>query len=151
MNLQSEHISQLIESTISGLGFELVGVELAIQGKGQILRVYIDHKKGVDIDDCQSISHQISGVLEVEDPIPGQYSLEVSSPGIERPLFKAEDYVRFKGLEARVQLKELYQGRRKLVGILQGLDNGDVLLEVDGEMWNLSMVTIHKAHLTSDL
>ena len=104
MNLAPVKLLDLIQPAVEGLGYEFVGAELVGQGKESILRVYIDTDAGVLVGDCTKVSHQISGVLDVEDPISGQYNLEVSSPGIERPLFTLEHFERFKGKVVKLEL-----------------------------------------------
>jgi ribosome maturation factor RimP len=146
-----ERITAMIEPTINAMGYELVGVEFASSHAQAVLRVYIDKEKGVAVEDCQNVSKQISGVLDVEEPIKGAYCLEVSSPGIDRPLFKAQDYVRFTGKMARIQLKQLLSERRNFLGRLQGIENDNVLIEVDGESWRLPFIQIRKAHLVAEL
>ena len=95
--MHSPEIARLLEPSISALGYELVAVELAGSGPDRVLRVYIDHPDGITVDDCADASRQVSAVLDVEDPISGSYVLEVSSPGLDRPLVKVADFERFKG------------------------------------------------------
>jgi len=114
------------------------------------LRVYIDHPSGISVDDCQAVSHQVSGVLDVEDPIRGQYALEVSSPGLDRPLFTPEQYQRFAGEVIRVSLFAPQEGRRKFKGTLLGAEDGRVKLEQDGSEVLLEMSNIAKARLVPD-
>ena len=112
MPRESAELRKLLEPAVSALGFELVGVEF-VSGRRGLLRLYIDSEDGVTIDDCQAVSHQVSGLLDVEDPIQGQYSLEVSSPGLDRPLFRAADFERFAGHEVSLRLVAPVEGRRK--------------------------------------
>jgi ribosome maturation factor RimP len=116
MSPLARKIEDLIKPNIETLGFELVGVEFAKSGKYSTLKVYIDSENGINVEDCSEVSHQISAILDVEDPINTQYNLEVSSPGIERPLFKLSDYQRFLGCEISCRLKSLLEGKRKLTG-----------------------------------
>ncbi len=145
-----ERITALIEPTIKAMAYELLGVEFATDNSQAVLRIYIDSADGVKIADCQQISRQISALLDVEDPIEGSYSLEVSSPGIERPLFKAQDYVRFAGSVAHIQLTQMMSGRKNFKGRLQGMDQNEVLIEVDGEQWRLPFAQIRKANLAPE-
>ena len=91
------NIQAIVEPVVTSLGYELVGVEFLMQGHSGLLRVYIDDEDGIQVNDCQRVSHQLSGVLDVEDVIKGKYQLEVSSPGLDRPLFTAEHFERFQG------------------------------------------------------
>jgi ribosome maturation factor RimP len=145
----SDQIEQLIELPIESLGYELVGVEYIKNGQHTVLRIYIDAEKGISIEDCERVSHQVSGVLEVEDPISSAYSLEISSPGFDRPLFKARDFERFVGSEAKIAMKLPIQGRRNFKGILQGFDEGEILILVDGEEYGLPLSKLAKARLVA--
>ena len=113
-----DNMQRPIESAVQGLGYELVGVEYLPQGRRSLLRVYIDTPGGVTVDDCERVSHQVSGVLDVEDPIRGQYVLEVSSPGLDRPLFTAEHFQRFAGSRVRLRTSPPLDGRRNFSGLI---------------------------------
>lgn len=145
----SDQIEQLIEAPIESLGYELVGVEYIKNGRDTVLRIYIDSEHGISIEDCERVSHQVSGILEVEDPINTAYSLEVSSPGFDRPLFKARDFERFSGSEVKLSMKLPVQGRRNFRGILEGFSDGDILIEVDGEVYALPLTKLAKARLVA--
>jgi ribosome maturation factor RimP len=133
------------------MGYELVGVEFYQRGTGgAVLRVYIDHEKGITLDDCGAVSHQLSGVLDVEDPIAGHYDLEVSSPGMDRPLFTAEHFERFCGRKVRLRLAAKLDGRRKLEGRICGLKSEVVSLEVDGETWEIPLSMVESARLVPE-
>lgn len=141
-------ITELIRPTIEALGLELWGVEHLIQGKYSVLRVYIDKSDdGVTIDDCEKVSRQVSGIFDVEDPIPGEYTLEVSSPGMERPLFTIEQFVSYVGSEVAVRLRSPLAGRRKFKGAIARVDADSVTLLVDGQEYTLPALSIDKANL----
>ena len=143
--------SKLFEPVVESMGYELVGVEFLGAGGHDTLRVYIDRDSGVSLDDCAAISHQISGVLEVEEPIKQAYGLEISSPGIDRPLFKLADFERFAGKTARIKLAVGLLGRKNFRGKLQGVaDSKLVTIEVDGEIFDLPYADIAKANLVGD-
>jgi ribosome maturation factor RimP len=145
------HIGEMLESAINSLGYELVGVEYRSGGHGGgLLRVYIDSEQGISVDDCQTVSYQVSGILDVNDPIPGHYTLEVSSPGMDRLLFRPDDYRRFAGSLVKLRLAWPVDGRRKFKGRLQGLDDGNVLLELDGEQVSLPLDQVEQARLVPE-
>ena len=146
----AESVRAVIEPAVTALGYELVGVEYLPQGRHSLLRVYIDSDDGITIDDCEAVSRQVSAVLDVEDPIKGQYTLEVSSPGVERPLFTREHYERFLGERVQIRLQAPLEGRRRFTGTLKALDGGDVVVEVDGEEIPLPLEQIEKAHLAPE-
>lgn len=146
MSQPPAQLQSMIAPAVEALGYELVGVEYR-SGDNGLLRVYIDHEDGIGVDDCQAVSHQVSGVLEVEDPIRGHYSLEVSSPGLDRPLFKAQDFARFAGHEVKVKMVTMIDGRRNFTGLLKGLDGETVIVEVDGEEKCLPLDQIDQARL----
>jgi ribosome maturation factor RimP len=143
----SAQIHAIIEPAVTALGFELVGVEHLTQGRHSLLRVYIDHPDGVDVDDCADASHQISAVLDVEDPIRGDYTLEVSSPGLDRPLFNEAQFARYIGKLAEVRLRVAQQGRRRFRGRLLEVEDGRLRIEVDGVEYELMLDNVDKAHL----
>ncbi len=146
-----ERLQALIEPSLAALGYELVGIEYIPGRKAALLRVYIDSPDGITLEDCERVSHQISGVLEVEDPIHQAYSLEVSSPGLDRPLFTAAHFERFAGEQVRVKLAVPVEGRRNVTGALQGLIDGKVVILEDGVEIRLPLEAIGKAQLIPDL
>lgn len=141
---------ELLEPGARALGFELVTLELAGKGHGTLLRVYIDGPDGVTVDDCADVSNQISGILEVEDPIPGHYTLEVSSPGLDRPLAKREHFVRFVGATVNVRLRRPLEGRRRFVGTLRAVEAGGIVVDVDGQIHHLPLDDIERARLVPE-
>ena len=144
-------IQELARNVVEPMGYELVGVQyLAGQPGGNILRVYIDREDGVQLDDCARVSHQLSGVLDVEDPIRGNYNLEISSPGLDRPLFEPEHFERYAGRQVNVKLDSSIGGRRKYKGKLLGIEDGRILVEVDGEVYPLDLEDIHEARLVPE-
>jgi len=141
-----ETLLNILEPVVTALGYELV--ELEFQARGGLLRIYIDHQpEAVTLDDCERVSRQVSSVLDVEDPIPGAYSLEVSSPGLDRPLRKLSDFQRFAGFRAKLELTLPLNGRRRFSGTLRGVEADEVLMEVDGTPVRLPVKQIGKAHL----
>jgi ribosome maturation factor RimP len=140
-------LQAIIEPAVTALGFELVGIEYLSQGRHSVLRIYIDHEDGIDVEDCAEVSRQVSAVLDVEDPIRGEYTLEVSSPGLDRPLFTAEHYERYSGSLADIRLRSPLDGRRKFKGRMHGIKDGEVVIEVDGVDYLLALDNIEKANL----
>ncbi len=152
MHQDFQTLRRIVTATVEAMGYELVGVEFHPRPANALLRVYIDGENGIVLDDCQRVSHQLGGVLDVEDPIAGPYTLEISSPGLDRPLFEAKHFVRFAGSEVRIQLRELLDGRRKLVGRLLGMRGGDVVIAgSDGQEWQVPLERIEKARLVPQL
>lgn len=147
MTRREQDLEQLLAPTVRGLGCEIWGVEYFPAGRRSMLRVYIDAPAGVTIDDCERVSAQLSGVLEVEEPIRSDYTLEVSSPGLDRVLFKPEQYPPYKGAELDVRLKFPLDGRRHLVGRLAEASEGEVILHVDGEPSVVPMEQIQRARV----
>ena len=144
-------LEKMLEPGIRAMGYELVGIEYQSGGKGGgLLRVYIDSEQGISADDCQKVSYQVSGVLEVEDPIPGHYTLEVSSPGLDRLLFKAADFDRFAGQLVKVRMTYPVDGQRRFSGRLAGMQDGNVVVEQDGVDINLPFEQIEKARLVPE-
>lgn len=145
-----EYVNQLCEPVIAGQGMELVDTEYVKEGAHWYLRLYIDKEGGVDLDDCTEISHRVSEVLDKTDVILTAYMLEVSSPGLERPLKKDADYEKFKGKLIAVHTKKGYQGFEDFTGYLEGLDNGEIVLEYEGSKVRIPKALVDKAHLALD-
>lgn len=149
-------LTALVKSVVEPMGYELVGVEYFQRGKqGAVLRVYIDHPSGartagITVDDCGAVSQQLSGVLDVEDPIAGHYVLEVSSPGSDRPLFTAGHFDRFRGRKVRVRLAVKLDGRRNLEGRIAGLKQEMVLLGMNDECLEIPLAMIESARLVPE-
>ena len=131
---------------MEALGYELVDLDVRVGRRG-LLRVFIDKENGVGLSDCELVSRQLSAFLDVEDPLPGHYVLEVSSPGLDRPLRTLEHFRRFRDRRAKVRLREPRESRRKLDGRLLGTRGGSVVMDVDGEIWRLRPAEIVSAKL----
>ena len=112
-----------------------------------MLRVYIDKEGGVLVDDCAIVSRQISGVLDVEDPIAVEYTLEVSSPGMERPLFTLEQFAKYAGEQVKIKLRSPFEGRRNFQGLLKGVEEQDVIVQADEHEYLLPVDSIEKANI----
>jgi ribosome maturation factor RimP len=146
-----ENLNELIRQPVEMLGYELVGIELTDQGHGKLLRIYIDKEDGINVDDCSSVSHQVSGVLDVEDPIRGNYFLEVSSPGIDRPLFYLEHYQKFCGKKVKIKMASPFNGRRKFTGQIVSVEEETILLDEDGLDYEIPFNLIDSARLVVEL
>ncbi len=141
-----QKLTAMISTPVEALGFELVGLEF-IRARVSTLRIYIDSENGITVDDCADVSHQVSAVLDVEDPISVLYNLEISSPGLERPLFTAEHYQRFIGEEVSLVLRIAMQNRRKWLGIIKTVDGEMITVTVDGKDEVFALSNIQKANL----
>ncbi len=143
-----QKVGELVEPLTDYNGLELVLVEFVKGPRGNILRLVIDKQGGVTLDDCSRLSRVVSDLLDVHDPVPGSYNLEVSSPGINRPLVKAEDYERFSGEKVFVRTSEPVDGRRKFKGLLRGVsDQDEVIIDASGQEFFLPLGLIKKARL----
>lgn len=151
MRSTPEKLNSLVKQEVELLGYELVGVELIGQGKGgTLLRIYIDHADGITLDDCADVSHQVSGVLDVEDPIQENYRLEVSSPGLDRPLFEIAHFERFKGSKVRVKTQTKIDNRHRFIGVLGGVEENQVLIEEDGTLYRIPIELIDSARVVPE-
>ena len=144
---KQQQIAELIKPLVEALDCELWGVEYLAQGKHSVLRIYIEKDPLVEIEDCEKVSRQVSGLLDVEDPISGKYTLEVSSPGMDRQLFSLEQYTRFVGAQVAIKLARAFEGRKKFQGLLAGVENDEVVVQIDGEEYLLPFETIDKANI----
>lgn len=140
-------LRDLLEPAIENMGYELVHLELAGRGSNALLRIYIDAPGGIQIDDCESVSRHVSAVLDVEDPLAGSYVLEVSSPGLDRPLVKPDHFQQFLGDRARIVMATHILGRRRFAGEMVQADEESVVVEVDGESYELPYKDIESARL----
>lgn len=141
-----QKLTEMLTAPVEALGFELVGIEF-IRGRTSTLRIYIDSDDGINVDDCADVSHQVSAVMDVEDPITVAYNLEVSSPGLDRPMFTAEHYERFSGEEVALVLRMAVQNRRKWQGIIKAVDGEMITVTVEGKDEVFALSNIQKANL----
>ncbi|HEJ4389551.1 TPA: ribosome maturation factor RimP [Pseudomonas aeruginosa] len=147
MSSKLEQLQALLAPVVEALGYECWGVEFISQGRHSVLRVYIDRPEGILIDDCEAVSRQVSGILDVEDPISGEYTLEMSSPGMDRPLFTLEQFAKHAGEQVKIRLRSPYEGRRNYQGILRGVEEQDVVVLVDDHEYLLPIDSIDKANI----
>ena len=147
MKSSVKKVAQLVTPTVEALGLQLWGIEHSSQGKYSVLRVFIERDTGVTINDCEQVSRQVSAILDVEDPIAGEYTLEVSSPGTDRLLFTVEQFRQYCGEEVDIRMRSPIDGRRKFKGMLQGVVNRVVQIEVEGSSFELPHEEIEKANI----
>ena len=145
--MTGDELKQLREPTIERLGYEVVDVEVRLGVGGGLVRLFIDKPDGVDLDDCEKVSLAVSALLDVEDPVPGNYNLEVSSPGLDRKLTKPSHFQWFAGETVKVQTRFPIEGRRRFRGTLVSSDDENIVVEVDGESHSLPLKTIDTARL----
>ncbi len=151
MRRVSPGIESVIAPVVSGLGYEFVGAQFGQAENGQTLRVFIDTENGVVVEDCVTVSKQLSAVLDVEDTIKSAYQLEVSSPGIDRPLFTTDHFAQQLKEVVKVKMAVAVDGRRNFKGELIAVENDVVLIEVDGIDYNLPINDIEEAHLVANI
>ncbi|MBT1443484.1 ribosome maturation factor RimP [Shewanella sp. JM162201] len=140
-------LAEMLTPAVEALGYEVWGIEYVQAGKHSILRVYIDSEKGITVDDCAESSRQISAILDVEDPISHEFTLEVSSPGLDRPLFNAAQYARYVGEDVKVQLTMPVEGSRNLKGVIDKVEGQMLTIKVDGKMLVVALDNIRKGNI----
>ena len=155
MTDKATEIAALLAPTVESLGVELLGIEYLPAPGGALVRLYIDvpaseTERLVGIEDCEAVSREVSAQLDVADPISGNYTLEVSSPGVDRPLFTPQQFARFIGEQAKVGLKLPQEGRRRLQGTIAAVDGDTIIIEVDGLPFAVAFENIDKAKLVPD-
>tara|TARA_R110002126_G_scaffold97190_12_gene226757 strand:+ start:275 stop:793 length:519 start_codon:yes stop_codon:yes gene_type:complete len=144
---QEQQLVELLNPTVTAAGFDLWGIELLRAGRHTTLRLYIDHIDGITVENCALVSREVSAVLDVEDPIPTEYTLEVSSPGLARPLFTDAHFNQAVGQQIEVKLTIAQDNRRKFKGMLQAIDADMLVMEVDGKPYRLLLDNIDKANV----
>ncbi len=136
-----------MQPVVDELQLQLWGVELISHGRAKILRVFVDNTAGINVSDCAAVSRQLSSLFDVEDPVSGEYQLEVSSPGLDRPLFNEDQYTQFIGHEIKITLRIPFEGRRKYKGLLQAVVDGEVNIVLDKHEYILPIESIEKANI----
>lgn len=149
----NDKLTRVVASAVEPLGYELVGVEYLAQGRHSVLRVYIDSPEGITLDDCERASRQLSAVMDVEDPIKGHYTLEMSSPGLDRPLFNAQQFEQFSGHKVALRLHTPLDGQRKFMAVIRGVEDDQILLVApeSDEEWQVPLDNIEKANLIPEI
>ena len=148
--MTADELHEMLEPTVKRLGYELSDLEVKLGGRSGVLRLFIDHPDGIGLDDCEKVSLAVSALLDVEDPLPGHYNLEVSSPGLDRKLTKIEHFQRFTGETVKVQMRFPIEGRKRFRGTLVASDDENIVVEVDGESHSLPLATIDTARLVPE-
>ena len=145
--MTSSELAKLLEPAIERLGYELSDLEVKLGGRSSLVRVFIDSENGIGLDDCEKVSLAVSALLDVEDPLPGHYNLEVSSPGLDRKLTKPVHFERFTGEVVKVKMRFPIEGRRRFRGKLLSSDDENIVVDVDGEPHTLPLAIIDTARL----
>ena len=140
-------MAEMLRPAVETTGKELLGVEFVSAGNHSVLRLFIDHEDGINVDDCAEVSRQVSAILDVEDPISSEYNLEVSSPGLDRPLFELAHFQAVIGETINVRLSMPLNGRRKFKGVLEAIENDTLIVSVDGQDYELVISNVDKANL----
>ncbi len=144
-----QKLTDMLRPSVAETGKELLGVEFISAGNNSVLRLFIDHENGIDVDDCAEVSRQVGAILDVEDPISSEYNLEVSSPGVDRPLFELAHFHTVIGETVNVKLSMPLNGRRKFKGTLVAIENDTLIVDVDGIDYELVINNIDKANLVA--
>jgi ribosome maturation factor RimP len=142
-----EQLQALLVPVVEGLGYQCWGIEYVSQGRHSLLRIFIDKEDGVLVEDCAIVSRQLSGILDVEDPISAEYTLEVSSPGMDRPLFTIEQFALHAGAQVKIKLRSPFDGRRNFQGLLRRVEEQDVVVQVEDHEYLLPIDQIDKANI----
>ncbi len=144
-----QKLTELLRPAVEETGKELLGIEYISAGNNSVLRLFIDHENGINVDDCAEVSRQVGALLDVEDPISSEYNLEVSSPGVDRPLFELAHFQSVIGETINVKLSMPLNGRRKFKGSLMAIENNTLIVEVDSIDYELVISNIDKANLVA--
>ena len=147
MDMTRDELAKLLQPTVERLGYELSDLEANIGGPKGFVRLFIDKPEGIGLDDCEKVSLAVSALLDIEDPIPGQYNLEVSSPGSDRKLTKHAHFVRYTGEDVKVQMRFPIENRRRFRGKLLAANEQNIVVEVDGVSHTLPIAQIDMARL----
>lgn len=147
----STQLKSLIEPVVTGMGFELWGLEYLTQGRFSVLKIFIDAEKGIEVDDCASVSRQVGALFDVEEPLKGQYTLEVSSPGMDRRLFTFEQFDLMKGSQVKLKLNKPFDGKKRFTGLLVGTEDKDVVLRVGEEETLFPYEMIDRANVVPEI
>ena len=149
MYIQNQKLHDLLHPEITAMGFELLGIELSNSGSVSFLRIYIDKSEVINIDDCVLVSQQLTGLLDVNNQIKGKYNLEVSSPGLDRPLFTDEQLKKHIGQIVMIKLHEKYKGKRRIIGEIEAVEDLEIVIKCNESKENIPLDLINKANLVA--
>ena len=145
--MTQEEVIGLLEPTVKALGYELIDIDLKLGGSDGLLRLYINSDQGISLEDCSVVSEQVSALLDVENPIPGQYKLEVSSPGADRVLRTEQHLQQFAGQRVKIQTHVVIHGRKRFAGELKGMRDELVIVDIDGNEIEIPFGKIKRVRL----
>lgn len=151
MAKDTAQLEKLIGPSITAMGYEWVGCVFVPRGRNSLLRIYIDSIHGITVDDCERVSRQVGAVLDVEDPISGSYTLEVSSPGLDRPLFTLAHYKKFIGAKINIKLHVPMENRKHLQGTIVSVTDGAITINTEDKIFELTLANIMRANLVPQL
>lgn len=146
MSKRTVQLKELLAPVVEDLGFTLWGVQY-LQGRDAVLRLFIDHEQGITVDDCVRVSHEVSGILDVENPIPGEYNLEVSSPGMDRPIFELAQFEQYLGEDVQIKLLAPLAGKRKMTATLVAIDGDTLVVMLNGDTLRVPYSQVDRARL----
>lgn len=149
--MKQDKLTDLLAPIVNDLGYVFWGIEYQVRKVDALLRVYIDHENGISVDDCATVSHEVSGILDVEEPITMAYILEVSSPGMDRILFSAEQFDEFKNSYVKIKLNQMVDGRRKLKGKIASVSGEEITITTEDEDVTIEFDKIMRARINPDL
>ena len=149
--MKQDKLTKLLAPVVEDLGYTFWGIEYQVRKVDALLRVYIDHENGISVDDCASVSHEISGILDVEEPITMAYILEVSSPGMDRILFSTSQFEEFIGNYVKIKLNQKVDGRRKIKGQIVSVRGQDIMIKTEDEEVTIEFDKIMRARINPDL
>lgn len=146
-----QKLIELLEPELARMGYELVELEARAHGQNGLLRIYIDHADGIGLEQCAEVSRRVGALLDVEDPMPGAYELEVSSPGFDRPLRTEAHFAQVVGQVVKIKTVRPLDGRRRFKGLLRSVDAGQLQVEVDGAVTGVPLELVEKANLVPEV
>ncbi len=145
--MKTDKLTELLAPVVQDIGYIFWGLEYQVRKADALLRIYIDHENGISVDDCATVSHEVSGILDVEEPISMAYILEVSSPGMNRILFSAKQFAQFIGQEVKIKLNQMVDGKRKIKGIIAAVNDEEITIKTEQEDIKIEFNQIMRARI----
>ncbi|HFC29951.1 MAG TPA: ribosome maturation factor RimP [Oceanospirillales bacterium] len=145
--MKTDKLTELLAPVVQDIGYIFWGLEYQVRKADALLRIYIDHENGISVDDCATVSHEVSGILDVEEPISMAYILEVSSPGMDRILFSAKQFTQFIGQEVKIKLNQMVDGKRKIKGIIAAVNDEEITIKTEQEDIKIEFNQIMRARI----